>query len=286
VLTPDATAAAHDPLKPARDAAYRKLGRNVALFQQLESLLKAFYGSLVLEGSDAESAAAMAAKRREVLATRTLGKVAKAVFDELMDEAEDDGPALGIGQGLIRLRLRTTGPEVETRQRALDDLVAERNRLIHHLTDDFDLRSADGIAQFDHMLDPQADRILEEFRAWQALAEEHRQMRREVAEFLASHVFRDAMELGFLRSSPLITGLSALARSCARPDGWTELGHACAQLAQSDPGAIRNLKARYGHDRVKPLLIACGLFQVREEATPGGGWRVAYRALPSVDAAS
>lgn len=286
MLSPPAAEA--DPCKAARDAALAKLGRNVVLFQQLESRLKALYASLVVEGSDAASLKARHEKRRAVLATRSLGIVVDAVFDALAEEEpEDEDPKLEGGQRWhIRFRFRSTGPLLDQHRASLSALVDERNRIVHHLTDDHDLHSAAGIAALDCLLDPQADRIHAELRALDQLFTAQQGARQHAAEFLASPEFREQMELRLLQASALITGMAILALERPRKDGWTVLSTAAQELRRRDPGAFADLKARYGHDKLKPLLMASGVFELAEERTARGGTRVVYRpvvpAQPSV----
>lgn len=268
-----------DPLKRMRDEAFMKLGRNVALFQQLESGLKALYASLVVEGWGEASVEAMQEKRKAVLASRSLGVVINAVFDALTeDERDDEEPKLqGEKQAYFRFRFGTTGSIVDQQRASLASLVDERNRIVHHLTDDFDLRCPEGIAALDAFLDPQAERIRSEIRALQQLFESHLAARKLTADFVASPAFHAQMELDFLKGSALIRGMAAVAQELRRNDGWTALSTAAQELRRREPQAFADLKARYGHEKLKPLLLASRLFELQEEPSARGGSRVVYR---------
>lgn len=67
-----------------------------------------------------------------------------------------------------------------------------------------------------------------------------------------------------------------MACELARSDGWVLLSRAAQVIHERAPEALDNLKARYGHGNLKALLMASGMFEISEEATPRG-MRVLYR---------
>ena len=182
-----------DELESARNAVFQKLGRNIALFQQLERGLKHFFTFRVVEGSSLDEVARLTAARRNEVATKSLGQVVGKFFKDLVREEYESAnePTGGLR---IRTSFRIEGDEyLRQKSELLKSLVGERNRLVHHLSDDFDLRDADAIARLDALLDPQADRVraeLKELHETFKCLEESRQL---MAEFVNSPEFLDRL---------------------------------------------------------------------------------------------
>jgi hypothetical protein len=282
VLKPDGVETVGAPLVAARDAALLQLGRNLVLFQQLESGLKAFYQSLVIEGSDPEDVERRRLARSDTIANQSLGSVAKRLLDELaLSEDDREPPSTPAPAIRFRIRFAIDAPQVEARRAALDSLIAERNRLVHRITDDYELQSAEGIARLDAHLATQAERIRAEYRAWQALFEEQGKSRAHLGAFLGSVEFREYYGLELLRRSTLVHGMALLALELPRADGWTVFDRALAKLCRSDPDALTDLAARFGDANVRQLLAKSGAFKFQEEPT-ANGTRLLYR--PNRDA--
>ncbi len=75
--------------------------------------------------------------------------------------------------------------------------------------------------------------------------------------------------------------LGEVALRAARPDGWSVLATAGSHIKREAPLKLENLQERFGVPTLKTLLIATeGVFDVEEEATPGGGTRTIYRINP------
>lgn len=175
-----------DPLKSARDAVFCKLGRNIALFQQLEQLLKRLIVHSQFGGSTPDELESSLAKRRAIVAKRPFGDLIQLFKDDVLG-AKVTTPASPMdGNGPVRIRMTFQIEGVEYLQKKEADfaaLLAERNRLVHHLLEDHDLLKAEGIQGLDDLLDPQAERIrngLKELRSiagqWNEAMQEIRQL--------------------------------------------------------------------------------------------------------------
>lgn len=62
-----------------------------------------------------------------------------------------------------------------------------------------------------------------------------------------------------------------------RADGWTVLQTAQNLVRRDAPSELLDLRTRFGHATLKAVMLATELFDVAEEATPGGGIRTIYR---------
>lgn len=178
-----------DELESARNAVFQKIGRNIALFQQLERGLKDFFTHRVVEGSSEADVARLTAARRKEVATKSLGQVVGQFFEDLAKEECESADDL-VGTWRFRTSFRIEGEEyLQLKSEVLKNLVGERNRLVHHLLDDYDLRNANGIARLDALLDPQADRIRAELKELLEAFKHLEESRQLMAEFVNSPEF-------------------------------------------------------------------------------------------------
>lgn len=268
-----------DPLKPLRDEAFRKLGRNLTLFQQLEQALKRLIAQCELEGSTPEELREFAQSRREGVARKTFGTLVGRYVDEVLSsETEDDfHPTADDARFRIRAGFRFSGDE--ERVSRLSALVDERNHLVHHLLEHYDLRSEEGVRKLDEYLEPQANRIREEIAVLASIIEAVNLGRSQMAEFFASEQGQAHFELMWLRASRIVVMMAQIAFEIAREDGWSVLPLAAWRLHERAPEELQNMDARYGHKNLVELLRASGLFDLRDEPTAKGGTRQLYRCM-------
>ena len=116
--------------------------------------------------------------------------------------------------------------------------------------------------------------MLDRLQGWARTVET---ARKEHAAFLASEEGQRHLELLLLRSTRLVVMLGQLAMATPRPDGWTLLASAGQLIKREAPEELQDLRTRFGHATLKAVLLATELFDVAEEATPGGGTRTIYR---------
>jgi len=146
----------------ARDELFRRIGRNVVNFQYLEATLRIMIPVLANKGT----LKTLQTNQNEVsrkYKKSTLGNLANAFHERvygksLADEApsnEDSSEAIIA----FWVHLDVTPEKAEERRRALSNLIAERNRLIHHDLLDIDLDSQEECDEFCARLDEQYTRI-------------------------------------------------------------------------------------------------------------------------------
>ena len=263
-----------DLLKPSRDEALRKLGRNIVLFQQLESQFKQLIAHSLLEGSSPEDFKARLTARQQAVRTQTLGtlvgRYAKEVLHALheddieSDAAPDDPPPL------IRTRFRIGEADLQQKLEALSGLVDERNRLVHCLLEDFDLQDANEIARLDAHLDEQANKVRGQIHEFNDIAMTWHHSQQEMVRFYTSEEGQRLIDLMLLRSSKVVRLLAEICQSLARGDGWSVLPLVALRLNESAPEQLANIKANHGHSSLKSLLLATQLFELGREATAKG----------------
>lgn len=269
-------------LQPSRDEAFRKLGRNLVLFQQLERRFKLFLTHCVVIGSTEENVAAFIAARAESLSRRTLGQLVGCFADQVLASGaslEDERTCDLVPS--FRFSFQIQGDEYSLKRRqALADLVEERNLLVHHLLERFDLNSTIGVQELDSLLEEQAERVRAALNELHTTALNFVSCRQEIARFLGSAEGVRLMELMWLQSSRIVQLLSDIAPEIARPDGWSVLDRARGLLNERAPDELATMRSRYGHRTLSALLQASEIFDALEEPTARGGTRILFRPTP------
>ena len=264
----------------ARNEALRRIGRNVVLFQQLESVLK-FLAATQHPSMPLSVAKATQEERSESIRVSTLGQVARRVVEELFatPHAESSSP-LEITEPWLSFSFRIGGDptDLEANQRSLTALIDERNELVHHLLSRWNLHDAESCKRLSAELDEQRRRVIVEIEKYRAYASSVREMARELQVFIDSAEGKRQFDVMLLQSSRLAMLLAQIAKTHAREDGWTLLSVAGGQLSSLIPEQFAELKREHGEGSLHKLVAAIDLFDVQLETTPHGGTRSVYRS--------
>lgn len=162
-------------LKSLRRLALASLGRNVLHFQRLESQLK-----LVTLFCDFESPVARLTDhhkhRTEKLRTKTFGGLVSELNERLYGKPIEPSFTEPIIEAWLNIGFRIDGDHkyISEQKRKLQNLVAERNQLIHHDLSNFDPSSAESCRIWIARLDDQNQRILERLATVQQLIDQCR----------------------------------------------------------------------------------------------------------------
>lgn len=274
-------------IEQSRNEVFRKIGRNVLNFQNLERKLK----FLIANGQIAGYASELEAKRERYAATvqkQTMGALVGAFVENTLtaqgDAATDSSSCpeeLTEPYLSFRFSLETSAAEYEDRKQSLASIVADRNDLVHHFGTRFDLTSIAGCVDAGQYLEQQRDRFLPAFRYLSSAIDAMQDLQKRYTEFLASEDGKKQLDLLWLRQSRLVLLLGEIAAQVARPDGWTLLSIAGQRLRQHAPEDMVALQEKYGHKTLKGLVLATELFDINEEPTERGGIRVLYRIKPN-----
>ncbi len=273
------------------DELQRRIGRNLLVFARIEANLKKLMAvnrisfTLALGMTEEEAAQSMRQSiegRSNARAGNTLGTLVGRYLREVLPPHPDASQEPGEGQCVFSLgyqRTETTHSAAALTAR-LATIVDERNALVHHLTDRLGSGTPEDLARTRTWLDAQfalAQEYLSELRdemrglhaARLALFEEMRQ-----ADWPA------LLEQAWRAASPLAIHFAAHARAHRRSDGWTDFGQAVQSAHAAIPDELAHLQERHGVARVRPALVATGLFEFTLEPTAGGGQRLLYRPRP------
>lgn len=263
---------------PATDEVLRRVGRNLVIFQRVEHALK-FLTTHARFHAPASQFAERFAKHAESIGKKSMGDLAGKLTGTVLMQDERDATPDAIDEAWFgfRFTIETDAESVARHEAELKELVDRRNELVHHFLPRWQAAVGGDVETALAWLDAQREAavgMLDRLQGWARTVET---ARKEHAAFLASEEGARQMELMFLRSSRLVVMLGQIAMATPRPDGWTLLATAGHLIKREAPDELEGLRARFGHATLKAVLQATELFDVMEEATPGGGTRTIYR---------
>jgi hypothetical protein len=257
----------------------RKIGRNVVLFQELERILKSLL-AVQYPSTPVSKLKKRQEKRLAKVRKRSLGHIADRLHKTLFTDGDTDSitPA-AIKEPTVSASFRLEADEsiAEAAKLSLSSLIDERNKLIHHLLERWDMLSLASTRSIDVHLDQQRQRILGEIDTYKRFRRAISEMGKELQHFLYSEEGTRQFDLAFLQQSQVAQLLVLFATQSARPDGWTDLSAAGAYLHHHAYDETTRLKRKYGKGSLRKLVLATELFDDQSEGMQSGGFRVLYR---------
>ena len=266
----------------------QKIGRNVILFQQMEHMLKglAIYGKISGYASELQTSHE---HRIATIHKKTMGQVVGQFLENsysASNEITNEPEELKEGWCSFSFTIGCDDSFYEERKNGLASLVIERNNLIHHLLPKWNLISSDSGTEIKQYLDQQREKILPELELLNIQIKGIEEARKNLEIFLASGEFEKFMKLSHLRESELVAWFIKIAKQSARPDGWVVLSKAAHIIRQEVLEEVVDLEERYGHRKLKGILLATEYFDITGELTDKGGNRVLYRLKPDINFAN
>jgi len=149
-------------LQSEQNEALRKIGRNVLYFQRMEAMLKFLVSRSGIEGDSPEELKAHRDKRVEAVSRNTMGALVKSLFDTVYtssDAAEGVAGKVSEKRFSMSLTIESAPEAMEQQRAALDQIVEERNNLIHQMLANFDQSSMESCHDLGSVLDAQLDRV-------------------------------------------------------------------------------------------------------------------------------
>lgn len=266
---------------PEIDEVFRRIGRNLLLFQHIEHLLKQLMAGARFEGT-VKSLQASFEERRAKIHKQTLGQLAGQFADDVLSDAGDRDPPENVDKAWFSFgfTLQTDSAFVEQHTAEMKAVVDARNDLIHHFLPRWSPASEDStLAALDY-LDQQRAQALPMRDRLQGFVAFLQEAATAQAEIMSSPEVARQIGLHRLRHSRLVLLLGEIAQRTSRADGWTVLASAGHILRQQVPEELEHMLERHGHRTLKKLLQATELFDIEEEPTSGGGMRTIYRINP------
>lgn len=255
-------------LKEIKDDVFREIGKNVLLLQQVERLLKLLVGRGRIQGV-ATSLEAQRAKRIAGTEMQTLGMLFEKFSTEVLGPgAEEDIRKAKTSEAYVSFSFRIEGDSAfqDEQKVAMDELVKQRNELVHHFIAKWDWKSVASMQEaYRHLIlqreQAEAQRVFLA-NAWQSF--------QEYAAFLASAEAAKQFELAWLRQSKIVNLLREAAIRFARPDGWLAIARAGKFVHDNAREDLDRIKEYYGFRTLRALIAGVGLFELKEEPTDNG----------------
>lgn len=270
-----------EELKDLKDELHRKIGRNMVMFQYMEQMLKFLVANGRFAGN-INSLKSEIEKKRADVNKKTMGQLVGNFLENTYSEYEDsnDRAESDLPYFSFDFRIQTDEAYYETRKATLASIVSERNELIHHLLSRYNFQSDDSCIELGQYLDKQHDRLKPEIKNMQDLVENFIKCRKKAAVYLQSDACEKEFRLADIRQNPVVIWLGQIAREVTREDGWTLLSIAGKILKTQKPGEVADCLKQCGVKTLKGIILATGIFELKEEPTGSGGIRLLYRLSP------
>lgn len=260
-------------IEELRNEVFRKIGRNIVLFQQVEQLLKflIIYGKI--EGYAGELETTLQ-QRSEKISKKTMGQlIGQHIEDNYLIDKEFNGADTNPVEReeiyfSFDFTMSVDAAYYEKKKKTLASLVAERNNLIHHFSPHLD--SIQSLSEAERYLDDQHERILPERDELLNIVQGFEEYRA----FMRSDEGKQQMLLWLI--------LIVLGQIAAKADGhsdWTLLSAAGQRLWKNMPDGVSVLK-KCGYKNLKSFMLATGFFEINEKSVGEGGVQVLYRLKP------
>jgi hypothetical protein len=257
--------------------------------QQYERLMKSILAHHELAGP-VETLEAQRAARVEKLADKTLGALVKVLFDSYAvaegyerDLLPDDTTPTDRASMAFSHRVTMEPQRLAETKAAVEELVAMRNLLVHHLIDQFDLWSDDGCAAAMEHLEGCYARIDHHHRELVAWADGMEQARALMASFAQTEAFHDLVVNGIAPDGSFSWSSAGIVRALRQAaiqlseDGWTRLERARTWMEADHP---EQTPAKYGCRTWPQVLAESRLFDL-EYRLGGDGRKVPWFRLRS-----
>lgn len=250
------------------------------LFQQVESMLKSLAELNNISGYVSEIENNQKNKIKSIQ-KKTMGQLSREfVNDTFSIHKENKNEPKHPKECWLSIKYGVESDEetYENIKLKLDELVQERNNLIHHFLPKWDSTSYKNSVITNEYLDDLREKTICQINYLGIHIKSIYKARELLENILTS---KDAHKLLFqtsgIQTSKLVSQLINIANTYSRKDGWVSLGKASSLIYQKNPDEIRKLKNKYGYKSLKKLMLATTYFDIAEEATIKGGTRVIYR---------
>lgn len=249
----------------AYDEVLRKIGRNLLLFQQAELIIK----RLMKLGSYTAIQGAAKDPQPDPHCQMTLGQLRNLYVQKYLSQqpappssssTEPSASGLSIQ---INFTLGLSSSESEARKLELDQLITERNQLVHHQFSTLNPESLERCRTAAAALDEQRHRILPSILHLQQDLSNVNDGLKIITDQLHSNEAMRQLFLQEIKESPLIQNLITIAQQSTDADGWTMLREAITKLQDFPEEKIREQCSQFGMKSLSALLEASRHFEIR-----------------------
>lgn len=265
-------------LEIAKNEVLLKIGRNVLGFQFVEKALKCLIMNGKIDGTISE----LHAKQRqlsEAIQKQTMGKLVGKYLSNISSPLPENMEA---PEGLNEMHfafLFSVGDASyhQSKTQTLASIVEERNELIHHFLERFDLITIESCLAANLFLEQQHIKLRQEANELSSKLNLLIKAKKMLAEYIGSGQFMKDYEYFTSGQSRITVLLAEIAAQFARTDGWTLLSTAGQKLWQQAPEEMANLKKCKKFGNLKQFILETQVYDVTEEPSDKSGTRPLYR---------
>lgn len=269
------------------DELFRKIGRNLLLFQQAELLIKRLVALDTLSFHNGEPCDSFE-QCRSTYQNMTMGQIATLFLDRLCGNNPPASPPADSGHSGFSFRFSIRlgdGMQLEERRESFAALIEQRNEFVHHLFPKFASAGPGSLKPLAEQLDAQCNQIRAEVTRLKQDLESVRSSFAAIMAFVASPEGSAEVFGHEIRNSPLIRNLAEIASQSDDPEGWIPLREAIKKLKDFPEKKIGDHCAQFGQKSLSALLTASGLFETRQVgSTPTCHGRTFFRSVRNPNA--
>ena len=264
-----------EELQTLVDEVHRKIGRNLMLLQHVESMFKTLLIHSRVIGASQEDIDRFRSERKKEIEGHTLGMLAGKFTSEVLVrkgvETPVDEPELPAGSVTFRYTVQAEHDYVKQRTDSLKVIVEERNELVHHFLAKWNRLSMESTLAASEHLDQQHSRVVDEAKTMKNYLEGLQRISGLQHNLMSSPEYEKQMEMIWLQNSRIVLWLVEMSINALGTTGWVRLADAGRALWSEVNEDMAEMKAMYGYEKLKPLILASEVFDLREEALKNGG---------------
>jgi hypothetical protein len=272
-------------LTALRTHVFRRVGKSIYLYQEIEKRIKFLNVALNLElsGTSQEGWSEQLAKQQDALSVKTMGTLMRSLLEKLYFSSEDQTEVQPLSNPtsneLImrrRFSLQTTAAYIHERKQMIEAFVEDRNHLVHHFFESVNFANVVMLEQMAKDLDTQHQKIDDEIKHLNQIIKLLNESSNAESEWWNSEEGTKQLDIIRLQNSTPIHFLEWHPASNADPNGWSVFQSACTELKNKHQIEVERFFNSFPYKSLQAAAIASGLFEFLEEATPKGQ-RLLYR---------
>lgn len=271
-------------LEGLKNEVYRKIGRNIVLFQRMELMLKYIVQHSNFSGylSEIES---ISEHKAQKIQKQTMGHLVKQYIVNGLSESKEknnEPDELKEPYFSFNIRLDIDPDEVvfQKIKQNLESMVAERNELVHQLLPKFSCENniVEKRIKMDRYLEKQHKEMQLNFDFLKSIVDIINNGRKDLKTYLESEEADELFRFDSVKDRHLVFLIKSIEAKISNSNGWTSMTTASQIIHKNNPEEITNMKDIYRHTKLDNFILATGLFDIKEEQTDKGGIRVLYRS--------
>lgn len=251
-------------LESLHNEIYQKIGKNVMLFQKLEMILKHIN---LFKGFKASSGKIIEEKKKleDSLQKKSMGILINEFLYKSEGTLKEDEENSNEEFFLFHINIGSCFMEEKTT--TLKDLLEERNKLVHHSYNDYNMDTVISCTKIIDFLDEQQVRIKNEINAFIPIIETIDKFKKELVEAFKSDEFKEEFFWGWIRTSDLVIEVIKIYEKTVKENDWASFSVLGREIRKSALKEIELLKEKYQCKSLKELLIKTKMFDFHLEDT-------------------